>query len=194
MNEQDQKDGEKRVREFLIEPVLDAGLARPSTLNVAAFDRMLGNICQRLASVDRTTLESLYEFCIDHPGGKDKDRFPLARDIFAEASKLSPPKADASPLIRKVFSAELGQRAIAEGWSPELLATLRKPPRRWPVPHEVERCLREGKDAHHRLHVLLDRERRGGEWTEEERRWVERRQELIATCRDIAALAAEDAA
>lgn len=185
MNSEEQAQGEKRVMRLLVEPLKLRGLARPTTLTVAGFEDMISDMCARLAYMSEANLMALEDQVAANPGGKDRDRFPIANQILTWAADIQPPGDGASPLIRAVFAHDCGQAALAEGWAPELLAELRKV-RRWPGGWTLK-TIREGAgSAVRRLQDLDARLSRDGDLAPEDREWRDLRIAALRRCRDIA--------
>ena len=109
MDTTEQAQGEKRVRECLIDPLYRRGLARPTSLTKAQFEDMIGDICARLAYMSTTNLAALEEQIAANPGGKDKDRFPIGNMILEWAAQVQPPGDDASPLVVRCFQTSSGK-------------------------------------------------------------------------------------
>lgn len=188
MDEAGQREGERRVRELLVKPLKARGLAKPSSLTIAAFEDMVDGLCQKLAYMEAGSLEALEEMAASNPGGKARDRFPIANDLLTWALRIQPPPDDASPLIRKVFAHAIGQRAIDEGWAPELLADLRRN-RVWPSGDYALKMIRDrADDAVRRMADLDYRLGNAREVTLEECRWREARLAVIEKCRAIGRL------
>lgn len=185
MNSEDQAQGEKRVMRLLVEPLKLRGLAKPAALTVSGFEDMIGDMCARLAYMSEGSLMALEEQVAANPGGKDRDRFPIANAILGWAAEIQPPGDGASPLIRAVFTHACGQGALAEGWAPELLAELRKT-RRWPGAWTLK-TIREGaSSASRRLQDLDYRLAREGELGRADQEWRDQRIAANQRCRDIA--------
>lgn len=185
MNREEQAQGEKRVMRLLVEPLKKRGLAKPSALTLAGFEQMICDMCARLAYMSEASLMALEEQVAANPGGKDRDRFPIANLILSWAADIQPPGDGASPLIRAVFAHDCGQAALAEGWAPELLAELRKT-RRWPGGWTLK-TIREGAGAAvRRLHDLDARLARDGELAPADRVWRDQRIAAVRRCREIA--------
>ena len=179
--------GEKRVKQFLIEPLQRRGLAKPSTLTKAQFEDMVKDLCARLAYMTDQNLQALEDQCAGNAGGKDKDRFPIANHILDWAGQIQSPESDASPLVRAVFSQALGLDALAQGWAPELLGVLKKD-RRWPTPFVVGR-IRERADSNIRqMRSVEGRIARGADVPANEVEWRNRRLAVIRRCQAVADL------
>ncbi|MFB9223995.1 hypothetical protein [Paracoccus cavernae] len=184
MNSEEQAQGEKRVMQMLVDPLKRRGLAKPSALTVAQFDEMIEGLCQRLAYMSAGSLMALEEQAAASPGGKDRDRFPIANQILQWAADIQPPGDSASPLIRAVFAHASGQAAVAEGWAPELLAEVRKT-RRWPGSYTLSK-LREGAGtAIRRLQDIEARLARGGELGPVDKDWRAQRVAVLQRCREM---------
>ncbi len=187
MDSAEQAEGEKRVMRVLVEPLKRRGLAKPTTLNAAGFEDMVQDMCARLAYMSDASLAALEEQVAANPGGKDRDRFPIANLILSWAADIQPPGDGASPLIRAVFGHQVGREALAEGWAPELLYELKKT-RRWPGSW-VLKTIREGAgDAIRRLRDLDARLARGEELAPADRDWRDRRIAALRRCGEIEAL------
>lgn len=183
--------GEKQVKGLLIEPLLRRGLAKPSSLTKAQFDEMADDLCARLAYMNAANLMALEEQVAANPGGKDKDRFPIANRILEWAGQIQPPGDDASPLIRAVFGNQLGLDALAGGWAPELLSELRAS-RRWPGAWAVKTIKERANDAIRQMRNLDDKLAHQEDLTPSEAQWRERRVLVIDKCRRIADMVRPD--
>jgi hypothetical protein len=188
MDSKEQAAGEKRVQALLIEPLMRRGLIKPGGMTKAQFDLMLGDLRAKLAGMSDLNLAALEVDAASMAGGKDKDRFPIANRILERAAEIQPPRDDASPLIRAVFAARLGQDAIAGGWAPELLDELRRS-RRWPGGWTVDNVKTAASGPRRRLEDLDLRQSRGEALTDSEERFVAFRRGQMQKCRDIADLA-----
>ncbi|MFG6083906.1 hypothetical protein ACEUZ9_000141 [Paracoccus litorisediminis] len=185
MNSEEQAQGEKRVMRLLVDSLRLRGLAKPSSLTVAGFDDMVSDMCARLAYMSEASLMALEEQVAANPGGKDRDRFPIANQILSWAADIQPPGDGASPLIRAVFGHACGQAALDEGWAPELLADLRKT-RRWPGTWTLKTVREGARDALRRLQDLDARMAREDDISPSDREWRDRRIAALQRCREIA--------
>jgi len=184
MNSEDQALGEKRVMRLLVEPLKRRGLAKRSVLTVAAFDAEIDNLCQRLAYMSEGSLMALEEHAAARPSGKERDRFPVGNDILSWAADIQPPGDTSSPLICAIFAHDCGQRAISEGWAPELLYQLRHN-RSWPNNWTLS-TIRDGAASNvRRLQDLEGRLARDGELGPVDRDWRDRRLAALQRCREI---------
>jgi hypothetical protein len=190
MDAKEQAAGESRVKEQLIEPLKRLGLAKPSSLTVAQFDAMVADLSGKLAYMSALNLQALTEQVANMPGGKERDRFPIAAKILGWAAEIQPPADDASPLFRAVFAHALGQRALAEGWAPELLGELRRA-RVWPRDYDLRLVQDRAAEARRRIARLDEQLRRGDVLSSQDQTFRQRRDQAEAKCRRIAALAAE---
>ncbi|WOI54971.1 hypothetical protein [Palleronia sp. LCG004] len=187
MDSKEQGEGERNVRKLLIEPLKRRGLAKPSSLTRAEFDAMVEDLCARLAYMSDTSLAALEEQVAANPGGKDKDRMPIANLILGWAGQIEPPGDGASPLIRAVFAHDLGRRSIEEGWSVELLAEVRRG-RRWPTPFVVGKVRDAGTAEARKLESLDMRQARDGTLPPADARWRSERHDALRKCATIAEL------
>ncbi|RBO54048.1 hypothetical protein DSD19_06185 [Rhodovulum sp. BSW8] len=187
MDARDQKAGEDRVRRLLVKPLLVRGLVKPGHMKVPEFEEMLDGLCAKLAYMSDLDLAALEEEMAARPGGKDKDRFPIANEILAKASDMCAPPVGDSPLIRKVMGHAVGQRAIAEGWAPELLDWLRDN-RRWPGDFVLSQIKQNSGPALRRIEDLTARKQREGEVAPAEDQWLKHRQEITDRCRRLGAV------
>ncbi|MDF3606115.1 hypothetical protein PE067_08230 [Paracoccus sp. DMF-8] len=184
MDAVEQAEGEKRVMRILVDPLKARGLAKPSSLTVTGFDEMVSAMCAKLAYMSEISLAALEEQVAANPGGKDRDRFPIANQILQWAAEIQPPGDSASPLMRAVFAHQIGQNAIAEGWGPELLAEIRKT-RRWPGSWSLKTVRDAAGDAVRRMRDLDARLARTETLSPDEVAWRERRLAALQKCRDI---------
>jgi hypothetical protein len=189
MDSTEQAEGERRVKALLVEPLKRRGLARPTSLTVAAFEDMLGDVCARLAYMSAPALMALEEQAASNPGGKDRDRFPIAVRILEWAAQIEPPADTASPLIRAVFAHAIGAEALARGWAPELLAEVKKTRRR-PIPFVVRQVQERAAENARQLVLIEERLDAGRDVSGEELAWRDRRLAAVERCRAIAALGA----
>lgn len=193
MDATQQHEGERRVRELLIEPLMRRGLAKPSSLNAAAFEAMLREMAQKLAYMAPGNLMALEEVAAARPSGKDRDRFPICNDILTWAAQIEPPGDSASPLIRAVFGHAVGRAAIEEGWAPELRADLRQH-RRWPSAFVVGQIRDKAREALRQAEDIRLRLGRGEDVEEQAKRWLFDRDRVTEKCREIGGMAEGDAA
>ncbi len=185
MNEKEQAAGEKRVKELLIEPLEALGLTKPGTMRKEQFETMKKELRQMLAYMQPKSLEELREWCEAHPGGKERDRFPIALHVLKEARRIEPPETGPSPLMLKVFAHQMGQAALAVGWAPELLIWL-KGNREWPGAWTISKIKAEADDPMRRLQDIEARMARGGVVSAAETAFRDRRRAALQKCRDIA--------
>lgn len=185
MNEKEQAAGEKRVQEMLIAPLEKLGLTKPGTMRLAQFEEMKKELRQMLAYMQPKSLEELLDWCAAHPGGKERDRFPIALHVLNEARRIEAPETGPSPLLLKVFGHPLGQEAIQKGWAPELLTWL-KGNRAWPGNFTLTQIKAAADDPVRRLEDIEIRMVRGGAVSAEEAAFRDRRRAALQKCRDIA--------
>ncbi|WP_241525936.1 hypothetical protein [Pseudophaeobacter leonis] len=170
MDAKEQAEGERRVKEQLKR----LGLAKPSSLTVAQFDAMVADLSGKLAYMSPLNLQALAEQVANMPGGKERDRFPIAAKILGWAAEIQPPADDASPLFRAVFAHALGQRALVEGWAPELLGELRRA-RVWPRDYDLRLVQERAAEARRRIARLNEQLRRGDVLSSQDRTFRQRR-------------------
>lgn len=187
MDAAEQAAGEKRVNEYLIRPLKLAGLAKPASLTKAEFGEMLDDLCKKLAYMSDLNLAALAEQAAKRAGGKDKDRFPIAKNILGWAGDFQAPSDDASPLIRAVFASKLGASALDGGWAPELLRHVRAN-RNWPGSYVLSQIRSEANDPIRRYEVLQLAMARGQTLDDESARWRSKRAAAIARCEEISKL------
>ncbi|WP_283966828.1 hypothetical protein [Tritonibacter sp. AK171] len=193
MDAKEQAAGEARVQELLITPLEALGLARPSTLTKAQFAVMLRELRQKLAYMTPANLAILRDWVEAHPGGKDKDRFPIGLKILNKARDIQFPDSGPSPLLLKAFADGLGYKALAEGWAPELLRYLRGA-RVWPGPYTITQIRNEADGAVRRMADIEMRAGRGDRLSIEDESFRARRSEALQKCREIADQAQRGAA
>ncbi|MFP3382650.1 hypothetical protein [Tritonibacter sp. SIMBA_163] len=184
MDEKQQAAGEKRVQDMLITPLEALGLARPSTLTKAQFAVMLAEMRQKLAYMTPGSLAVLRDWVEAHPGGRDKDRFPIGLKILNKARAIQSPESGPSPLMIKVFGHALGQEALAGGWAPELLRYLRGA-REWPGRYTITQIRNEADEAVRRMADIEMRLGRGDRLSVEDESFRARRSEALQKCREI---------
>ena len=181
MDSKEQKAGEKRVRDLLVVPLQRLGLGRPAGLTRSAFEAMCDEISAKLAYMTDDGLAALVEVVASHPGGKARDRFPIAAILLQWAADIEPPADSGSPLIRKVFGHEVGAMAIREGWAPELLFWLKRH-RQWPKQFVLSQ-IRDGASGDVRRMQDIDaRLARGADLTPEEVAFRSRRRASLDKC------------
>ena len=181
-----QQEGEKRVQELLIAPLDLMGLTKPGTMRKEQFELMRRELRQKLAYMSPQGLMSLCEWCQQHPGGKERDRFPIALHVLDQARRIEPPEAGPSPLMLKVFAHEIGQKAISEGWAPELHVWL-KGNRQWPGAWTLSKIRESADEGMRRLRDIESRLARVGEVSREEEQFRQRRRAAIRACEDMVA-------
>lgn len=171
MDSVEQAEGQKRVRQLLVEPLKRRGLVKPSAMTKDQFSDMLDDLCARLAYMSEANLGALEEEAATMASGKNKDRFPIAQHILDRAGRFQQPPDDASPLIRAVFAHAMGRDAITQGWAPELLREVRNT-RRWPNAFVVSKCRENAEEAVRRVSRLIGYRDGGQGLTAEESAWL----------------------
>lgn len=182
MERSDQKAGEARVREMLVEPLIRRGLMRPPGMTREQFAAMVDDLCQRLAYMSDLSLQALEEQAAANPGGKDRDRFPIGNRVLEWAALIQSPVDDGSPLVRAVFADRLGHEAVREGWAPELLSRVKRD-RRWPAEFVIRAVRDDAREAVRRLEDLDRRVARGEDLSRDAEMWRDRRRGVLTKCR-----------
>lgn len=183
MDEKAQKQGEKRVRELVVTPLIRLGLMKPAGMTKALFEEMQEEICQRLAYMDALSLRGLCEELAGCGGGKERDRFPLATVVLERAVTHQRPVSDASPLMRAVFAHAIGEGALEAGFAPELMKWVREN-RKWPGSYVMGKIAESGRDGHRRLDQLQRHIADGRELLEADAVWLKRRLAAVARCQE----------
>lgn len=186
MDERAQADGEKRVREFLIDPLRARGLGKPTHLTRAEFETMLEALAAKLAYLSKGALIAVEEEAASKPGGKTQDRFPIANVILGIAARIEPPQEGYSPLVRRLFAHATGQAAVNAGWGPELLAHVRKV-RVWPQPFALRQIENDARSNLLRAEGLRAARSRGADLSEADAAWLAKRDAVEGDLRGFAA-------
>ncbi|MBB5515783.1 hypothetical protein FHS89_001803 [Rubricella aquisinus] len=189
MDRQQQADGEKRVKAVLIDPLMtERALKRPAGVTKAQFDAMIEGLTKRLAYMTETNLAALCAHVAARAEGKAKNVLPSSRTILEWARQIQLPPDDGSPLVRAVFGHRFGQRAIDEGFAPELLASIL---RREGFPNEfgLGQIAKEAAVYVDRMARFEDHLAGGGSLDHLQRKWYEERRATIERCKTYAALA-----
>ncbi|MCD9148506.1 hypothetical protein [Pseudophaeobacter flagellatus] len=187
MEEKAQREGEKQVLSVLIEPLEALGLVRPSKATKADFELQKKELAQKLAYMSDTGLAELREWVEAHPGGKDKDRFPIALHILQKAHRIETPEAGPSPFILKVFATHhLVPEALAKGWAPELLRQVTAERGIWPGDWTCSKLRNEGIEHARRLEDIELRMSRGEQIPPDQLAFRDRRLAAMRRCQDIA--------
>jgi hypothetical protein len=192
MDAREQHEGEKRVSEYLIQPLIRLGLVKPNGMTVAQFEEMQGELRGKLAYMSMLNLQALQEQVAGMGGGRNRDKFPIAANILKLAAQIQAPPDGASPLIRAVFGNPLGKAAMAEGFAPELLAYLRHN-RTWPREYDVRQIRGRAEDAKRRLVKMVEAEARGFEPSNADLKLRADRERALAKCQSIADLVSSEA-
>lgn len=187
MNEKDQAKGERRVQQILIDPLEGVGLTKPSAMRKAQFDLMKRGLCQKLAYMSDRGLTALREWSEAHPGGKDRDRFPIALKILQQARAIELPDTGPSPLMISVFSHGVGQTALEKGYAPELLKHLRSS-REFPGAWTISKIREAADDPMRRLQSIEARLSRGEPVSSDGKAFRDTRRVAIRKCEEIAEL------
>ena len=193
MDAKEQAEGEKRVRDLLIQPLEDLGLGKPTTTTKDQFTRMKRTLEMGLAWMREEHLAELLAWARNHAGGPNRDRFPIANELMKQADQY---RADAgpaspSPLMRNFFASAAGAAAIREGWAPEMLQWFRDLPmgeRKWPGAFTVDGVKAKAYDPRRKLEDIELRlsDGRDAEVTPEEKVFRDRRLAKIRECQAIA--------
>lgn len=183
--------GERQVRRLLVEPLQRKGLAKPSSLTLDQFREMLDDLCARLAYMTAPGLQALEEVSAQRASGRDHDRFPIANKILEWARDIEPPEESASPLLRAVFSHQVGLDAIDGGYAPELLSEVRKT-RTFPKDYGVKLIRDRASVAMRRMREIERAMSRGQDVPEGDLRFRDRRLAAVEKCRAISELGRAD--
>jgi|GEM_PF-395833 len=184
MDAKQQSDGEKRVQSMLIDWLEAMGLTKPSTMRKDQFETMKKELRQMLAYMQPKGLETLRDWCAAHPGGRDRDRFPIALKILERARHIEPPDTGPSPLMLNVFGHDLGLQAIQKGFAPELLTYL-KAAREWPGNYTQSQIKMQADDPVRRLEDIELRMSRGDDVAPGEAEFRDRRLAALRKCQAI---------
>ena len=193
MDEKQQAAGERRVKALLIEPLERLGLAKPSTLRKDGFDDMKRELQQKLAYMTEGGLNALREWVELHPGGKEKDRFPIALHILKQANKIEIPDTGPSPLCLKIFAHDTGRVALEKGYAPELLRYV-KGARDWPGNWTMAQIIRDADRPAARLRDIELKLAEGREVSPDDDKFRTARRAIIRQCEEIRAQAQSGAA
>lgn len=187
MDEKAQSEGEKRVEVVLIAPLLALGLAKPSTATKADFAAQQKELRQKLAYMSESGLIELREWIEAHPGGKDKDRFPIPLKILRHAPQIEAPETGPSPFILKIFrDHHLATEALEKGWAPELLRQVTAERGKWPGNWTCSELRKEGVDYARRLEDIELRMSRSEQIPPDEVEFRNKRRAALRKCQDIA--------
>ncbi len=192
MDRATQAEGARRVDRVLFEPLCNLGLGAPGGMTKAGFTTMRADVCARLAYMDALHLEALAEQIAANPAGRGRNRFPEGPELLRLAARIQPPAESVSPLMRAVFRGEIGAEALAEGWAPELLEDLRKY-RVWPTVWKIKQLREAGELQLRRRGMLAAMEQRGQAISAEDVAWIKARRAIDERCRQIRALAVQEA-
>lgn len=193
MEAKEQHEGEARVSEYLIQPLIRLGLVKPNGMTVAQFEEMQGELRGKLAYMSVLNLQALQEQVAGMGGGRNRDKFPIAANILKLAAQIQAPPDGASPLIRAVFGNPLGKAAMAEGFAPELLAYLRHN-RTWPREYDVRQIRERADDATRRLTKMQEATARGFPASDADLKLQADRARAQAKCQSIADLVISEGA
>lgn len=190
-----QRDGERRVRSILIDPLLALGLTKPGTMRKAQFEVMLRTLEQTLAYMGADDLAELRERAAAHPGGKDRDRFPLALNITKWAKEVKRPEgAGPSPFIGRVMAHDVGRVALERGYAPELLAYIRDKRGEWPGAWTLSKIKDSADPVVRRYDDLIMRRDRGDALSRDEAEFVLAREHALRECEEVRRIGLERAA
>lgn len=185
MTPEDQREGERRVRALLIDPLLGLGLGAPSTVRGRdAFEAMLGNLASGLAYMTEVELEAMREWVAFNAAGADRDRFPIANTILIEAWARRKPDPGEPPRVVAMFQSVEGRRAIAEDWAPELRRWMRKNVA-WCKGAALLAVQSEATEARARVARLEDRRRRGLALSADDVDFLDSRANAARICREL---------
>ncbi|QDC11265.1 hypothetical protein FHY55_19400 [Oceanicola sp. D3] len=184
MDSTEQQAGEKRVRERLVDELEKRGLMRPTGMTKEQYQVMTSDLCAKLAYMAPLSLDALAEVAAGRAGGPQHDRFPVAQVILTAAAEIQAPPIAQSPLMRAVFANDLGRRAMAEGWGPELLGELRRN-RRWPNPYAQSEIKKRGLENVAQFNRMLRMQEDGAHLRPSDLEFIEARRAAIARCEEL---------
>lgn len=179
----DQKKGEARVKELLIDPLDRLGLARPKGTLVAQFDGMKRELCARLWRLDAGGLSDLCDWVLGSQAAKE-NHWPPAAIILVKAKTMLPPPWPPSERMVNMFNHEIGQAALAEGWAPELYWKY-VGDTAFPNKFSAQLIQSSASGAMARF-ARIERDKLSDmAVSEDDVRWFDRRRDLIALCEKI---------
>ncbi|UWQ16143.1 hypothetical protein [Jannaschia sp. M317] len=187
MDRTTQDEGERRVEDQLIAPLLRLGLTKPVGMPKVQFEAMQAELRAKLAYMTPPNLAALLEKAEASPGGRDKDRFPIARVLLRWAADIQSPQVGPSPLMMSFWGHADGARVIEEGYAPEVQIHLRRV-RVWPKPFALSQLRDQARPEILRREALETALADGEDLAPDDRAWLDRRIAAEAECRDIAAM------
>lgn len=120
------REGKARVREVLIDPLVNAGMTRHGKMTVEQEAAMIERIVSRLAYMGEDALAALREVVEAHARGRSRDAWPSELFILNSARRIEAPPATVSRLVRSMLQSASGDAAEAGGYLVELFRYLRR--------------------------------------------------------------------
>jgi hypothetical protein len=115
-----------RVRQFVIQPLQDAGLVRSPRLKAAEHEALLDRMQDRLGYLPDGLLSALAEALIRLAEGPLQHHWPAWATVWNMACRLMPPPDDESHIMTSWLASVEGPVARAGGYLVELHAFLRR--------------------------------------------------------------------
>ncbi|MEO0914780.1 MAG: hypothetical protein AAFY59_17660, partial [Pseudomonadota bacterium] len=116
----------RRVREDFIQPLREAGLARPRSQTVAQLDAMLERLEGRLAYLTSDELVILREVALEIATGPLKTHWPSEATIYSQATSIRRPPPSFSEKVRSYMRCAVGRAAVEGGYGGVLLDWLKR--------------------------------------------------------------------
>lgn len=126
MEGQELRDGRKRVKDHLIDPLNRKGMIRNRNTSVSDHEQMLTDLQNFLAYMTIENLAALEEVVERNAEGRNKNLWPVEVSIRNWARRLQMPSASESRLVRSYLQSSAGQAALDGGFLVELFLYLKK--------------------------------------------------------------------
>lgn len=123
--------GKQRVRELLINPLVEIGLQKSRKMTQKDHEAGLVKLGNVLAYMDGENLSALKVLVLDSADGQWKEHWPPFVGILEMAKTLQKPPASDSEMVLSFMRSAAGPRALEAGYHVELYRSLKngQPPR-----------------------------------------------------------------
>lgn len=172
--------GAARVKRVLLEPLAELGLARPSGMSAALFEKALAGFVNNLGYMSEEGLVNLRLSIEGNLLGKNRNRWMDPATVYTWARSIEPEPATEPELVLSFLRSRAGEEALRGGFAAELRKYLAKY-RRPPLPNFQSRLAVEAQENQSRA-VRIEENSACGRAREEELNWLKsyRRAQAVA--------------
>lgn len=163
--------GAARVKRVLLEPLAELGLARPSGMSAALFEKALAGFANNLGYMSEESLVSLRLSIEGNLLGRNQNRWMSPATVYTWARTIEPEPQAEPDLVLSYLRSRAGEEALSGGYAAELRRYLKKY-RRPPLPNFKARLAVEAQESRSRA-IRIEENSAVGRASEDELAWLQ---------------------